>query len=117
MVVTGDGIEATVDLAPTTSVRDLVEALEADHGAVSLGARRERAPAASSEGGFRATAQDRLTKRQWGVLRTAYLSGFFDWPRTTTGEEIAETFDLSQPTINRHLRVGERKLLELLFEE
>jgi PAS domain S-box-containing protein len=117
MVVTGDGIEATVDLAPTTGVRELVEALEADHGPVSLGARRERAPAASSEGGFRATARDRLTERQWGVLRTAFLSGFFDWPRTTTGEEIAETFDLSQPTINRHLRVGERKLLELLFEE
>ena len=117
MVVTGDGIEATVDLAPTTGVRELVEALEADHGPVSLGARRERTPAASSEGGFRAAAQDRLTERQWGVLRTAFLSGFFNWPRTTTGEEIAETFDLSQPTINRHLRVGERKLLELLFEE
>jgi PAS domain S-box-containing protein len=117
MVVTGDGIEATVDLAPTASVRDLVEALEADYGPVSLGARRERTPTATSEGGFRVAARDRLTDRQWAVLRTAYLSGFFDSPRTTTGQEIAETFDLSQPTINRHLRVGERKLLELLFEE
>jgi predicted DNA binding protein len=117
MVVTSDDIELTVDLTPAASVRELVKTLEAEYGTVSLGARRERTPAVTSEEGFRVAARDRLTERQWSVLRTAYLSGFFDWPRTTTGKEVAETFDLSQPTINRHLRVGERKLLELLFEE
>ena len=116
MEVTADGIEATVELASTASVREFVEVLEAEHGPATLEARRDRTAVANTESGFRVSVRDSLTDRQWQVLRAAYLSGFFDWPRTTTGVEIAETFDLSQPTINRHLRVGERKLLELLFE-
>lgn len=51
------------------------------------------------------------------VLRTAYLSGFFDWPRKSTGTALAERLGISQPTMSRHLRVGERKLLELVFED
>jgi len=66
---------------------------------------------------MRAAFEELLTERQQEVLRTAYLSGFFDWPRETTGEEVAEMLDITQPTVNRHLRVSERKLLDLLLED
>jgi len=117
MTVTPEGVTATVELAPTADVRAFVDALETEHGPVSLDARRDRTTPASDQGRFRAEARERLTDRQWEVLRAAHLSGFFDWPRSTTGEEIADTFALSQPTINRHLRVGERKLFDLLFAD
>jgi PAS domain S-box-containing protein len=117
MTVTPGGIAATVELAPTADVRAFVDALETEHGPASLDARRDRTTPAGNRGRFRAEARERLTDRQWEVLRAAHLSGFFGWPRSTTGEEIADTFDLSQPTINRHLRVGERKLFDLLFDD
>ena len=117
LVVDGDCATATVELAPTADVRSFVEAVGSHHGPTRLTGRRERSKPGRSDSGFRAAVEERLTDRQQQVLRTAHLSGFFEWPRETTGEELAETFDVSQPTINRHLRVGERKLFELLFED
>jgi len=111
-----DGVDATIEVAPTTGVREFVETLEETCRSVRLTARRERSEPGRDKG-FRASVEDNLTDRQWEVLRAGYLSGFFDWPRTTTGEELADAFDISQPTVNRHLRVGERKLLDLLFDE
>jgi len=112
----GSGVKITVEVMPTTDVREFVEALDDRYAAATLVARRDL-PIDRTRSGFRATVEERLTDRQHQILRTAFLSGYFEWPRTTTGEEIAETFDVSQPTINRHLRVSERKLLELLFDE
>jgi len=51
------------------------------------------------------------------VLRTAYFAGFFEWPRQSTGEEVAEMLDVTQPTVNRHLRLGQQRLLAQLFDE
>jgi predicted DNA binding protein len=50
------------------------------------------------------------------VLRTAYFGGFFEWPRESTSEDIAELLNVSQPTINRHLRLSQQRLLSQLFE-
>jgi predicted DNA binding protein len=60
---------------------------------------------------------DLLTDRQEEVLRTAYLSGFFETPRDRTGGEVAESLDVSQPTFNNHLRAAQRKLFTLLLED
>lgn len=40
------------------------------------------------------------------VLGTAYFAGFFDWPRASTGEDVAELLGVPQPTVNRHLRLA-----------
>jgi len=65
--------------------------------------------------GHVASLLESLTDRQLEVLRTAYFGGFFEWPRESTGEEVAELLDVSQPTVNRHLRLGQRALLAQLF--
>ncbi|WP_458190939.1 PAS domain-containing protein [Haladaptatus sp. NG-WS-4] len=59
---------------------------------------------------------DQLTERQRTTLEVAYYSGFFDWPRTITGEELAERLDVTQGTVSHHLRHGERKLMEAFFK-
>jgi len=117
LTVSPDGVDATVELAPGASVRDLVDALDTQYGSAELLARQDRTEPATSRGGFREAVEDALTDRQLETVRTAYLSGFFDWPRATTGEEIADSLGVSQPTVNRHLRVGERKILDRLFED
>ncbi|WP_436936290.1 PAS domain S-box protein [Halovenus marina] len=117
LVLTGESASVTVEVPYTTDVRSFVERIESAHDTTQLLARREESNPARRPEGFRATLRDRLTERQQQILRTAYLTGFFDWPRKTTGAEIAESFDVTQPTINRHLRIGQRKCLELLFDD
>jgi len=63
-----------------------------------------------------AAALEGLTDRQREVLRTAHLSGYFEWPRDRTGEEVAESLGISQSTFNRHLRRSERALVARVFE-
>lgn len=59
---------------------------------------------------------ERLTDRQREVLEFAFEAGYYEWPRETTGEELAEQLDISQPTLSEHLSAAERKLLSLLLE-
>ncbi len=113
----GETADVVVHLATGTDVRTFITHLESRYETVRLDARRERETHLRTEQGIRSALDDRLTDRQQEVLRTAYLSGFFDWPRETTGEEVAEMLDITQPTVNRHLRVGERKLLDLILDE
>jgi len=116
--VTADatGLEVEVDVPMGTDVRSFVEMLEGE-GSVELRARREVTRSLQTRSGVIETMLDELTKRQQEVLRTAYLAGFFNWPRDTTGEELAAMLDVSQPTINRHLRLAERTIMRQLFDD
>ncbi|GGO01674.1 MULTISPECIES: bacterio-opsin activator domain-containing protein [Haloarcula] len=110
-----DRVDVVVHLASEVDVRTFVEQLESRYADVTLNARREKTTRRPNHGSIRAALEEKLTDRQLEVLQTAYLSGFFDWPRETTGEEVASMLDITQPTVNRHLRVSERKLLELVL--
>lgn len=59
---------------------------------------------------------DDLTPRQQEVLQTAYYGGFFEQPRNSTGTDIADALDISQPAFSKQLRKGERKLLQAIYE-
>ncbi|QLH76503.1 PAS domain S-box protein [Halosimplex rubrum] len=109
-------IEAVVDVSAATDVRAFVEMLGETYPSVELTTRRtvDRSDDRERRAG---SAFDALTDRQLEVLRTAYYAGFFEWPRTSTGEDVAEMLDVSQPTVNRHLRVGQQRLLDRLFED
>lgn len=60
---------------------------------------------------------DRMTDRQRAVLRAAFFGGYFDWPRGSTAEEIADSMDVSSPTFHRHLRQGLHTVLASLVAE
>lgn len=113
----GDRLELTVDVPTGTDVREFVDVLGEQYATVELRARRhvERSMGTRSE--LVTSLFDVLTDRQLEVLRTAYFAGFFDWPRESTGEEIAEMLGVTQPTVNRHLRIGQQRLLAQLFDD
>ena len=114
LVADGDTIETTVTLPSSADVRKLIETLEDGYRSVELRAKRERS--AVERGTDPITAvEEQLTDRQLEAVRTAYLNGYFNWPRTNTGEEVAERLGITQPTFNRHLRTTERKLFSSLF--
>ncbi|KAA9398434.1 PAS domain S-box protein [Haloarcula sp. CBA1130] len=57
-----------------------------------------------------------LTDRQQEVLRTAFLAGYYAWPRDTSAEQLAETLDIASPTLLQHLRRAERNLIDAIFD-
>jgi PAS domain S-box-containing protein len=63
------------------------------------------------------TFLSRVTERQLEVLKAAYYGGFFESPREQSGEEIAESLDISGPAFYEHTRTVQRKLFETLFDE
>ncbi|MFC6726462.1 bacterio-opsin activator domain-containing protein, partial [Halobium palmae] len=97
-------------------VHTVIEALERKYEGVDLLAQRERERPVESRQEVWAKFRESLTDRQWSSLQTAYYAGFFDWPRTSTGEEVAESLDISPATFHEHLRAAQRKLLAALLE-
>jgi len=103
-------------LSPTADVRAILEALQATHGDVELLARREEDRPRQTTQEIRSALDERLTDRQREVLQTAFIGGFFDWPRKRTGEDIASVMGISQSTFLQHLRVAERKVLSTTLQ-
>lgn len=59
---------------------------------------------------------EELTDRQRETLEVGYYAGFFEWPRETSGDELAELMGVSPPTAHHHLRHGQQKLLSAFFD-
>ncbi|WP_210424025.1 bacterio-opsin activator domain-containing protein [Halorussus ruber] len=111
-----DGGRVTAELPRTGDVRNVVEAVRRQHPNADLVAQRERERETETAGEFRASVEERLTDRQLEALQTAHFAGYFDWPRETTGEEVADLMDISQSTFLQHLRAAEEKLFDAMFD-
>ncbi|MCL7417496.1 MAG: helix-turn-helix domain-containing protein [Halalkalicoccus sp.] len=103
-------------LPQSVAVKAVIEGILANHPDGELRARRQVERSGTNRQAFRAVLEADLTERQREVLQAAYLSGFFGWPRESTGEEIAESLGITPSTLHQHLRVAERKLLDAFFD-
>ena len=113
--VAADTAEMTVVIPPSGDVRQLIEALEPHYERIELVSRREKSMGADTADSLSNAVTAQLTDRQYEVVQAAHLNGYFEWPRASTGEEVAEALDITQPTFNRHLRTTEQKLFATLF--
>jgi predicted DNA binding protein len=59
---------------------------------------------------------DALTDRQRYVLETALEHGYYDWPRDTTGEALADELNITPATFAEHIRHAERAILTTLLD-
>jgi PAS domain S-box-containing protein len=59
---------------------------------------------------------ERLTDRQLAALEAAYGAGFFNWPRDSSGEALADSLGISPSTYHQHLRKAQQTLMEIVFE-
>lgn len=112
----GERARGTVEMPVEADVRGTVEAVKNLAPSGRVVAQREREKPERTTPEYRMEFFDSLTDRQRTALKTAYFAGFFDWPRTNTGEEVAELLDVSAPTFHQHLRHAQSKLLETFFE-
>ena len=98
-------------------VRPVADGLRTAFAGARLASKRSVPREPRSEDSLREGVADRFTDRQWAALSAAYHGGYFDWPRGSTAEEVADAMGVSSPTFHNHLRKAQRQLLDGLFED
>jgi hypothetical protein len=116
VVATQGQARFTVELPYEAEARELYDLVEQQYPGTDLVGYHERERPVQTRQEFRAALADRFTDRQETALRTAFLGGFFEWPRQIDGNELAEAMDISRPTYHQHLRAAQQKVLEELFD-
>ncbi|WP_435062922.1 helix-turn-helix domain-containing protein [Halobaculum sp. EA56] len=109
----GEG-RVVAEVPSHVTIRRVVERFTERHPGSELLAHRQR-DRCLRVGHSEAGPLDELTQRQEEALRTAYASGYFNWPRDNGAEDCAAALGISQPTFSQHLRAGQRRLFEALF--
>lgn len=105
------------DVAPDTDVRVLIEQLQDEFPNTDLLAKRELDRSIETIESFPEDGMDKLTDRQRETLEIAYRAGYYDWPRESTAEDIAESMDIASPTLHRHLRKAQNKVLSEFIDK
>jgi len=113
-----DGVGTLIVNAPLSAdVREVVDAYTELNPDSRLVAKREiNSPTATMDSLIEGV-DDVLTEKQQSTMTTAYYSGYFEWPRAKTAEEVADSLDISPATFHQHLRAAERRLLSLVCDE
>ncbi|NGM67511.1 PAS domain S-box protein [Natronolimnobius sp. AArcel1] len=106
----------TGECAADTELRTVVDGLRAVFPDSKLVGKRETERTVQTAREFRTGLEDQLTDRQEATLRAAYYGGYYDWPRESTAEEIADAMDVSSPTLHNHLRKAQHELLQTFFD-
>jgi hypothetical protein len=105
------------EVAPCADVRAIAEHVADGSPSANLVAKREAEPSVRTPTEFQRSLDGKLTDRQRSVLQAAYHAGYFDWPRGSTAEDLADSIGVSSPTLHNHLRRGQRKLLATFFDD
>lgn len=114
--VNGTG-HISVELPTEADARDIVALIQEHYSNTELVAYRERERPPKTKQEYIGQLKDNLTERQLTALQTAYLSGFYEWKRPVSGDDLAETMDIARSTFHQHLRAAERKLVAELFDQ
>jgi len=100
-----------------TDVRALADDLSDAFPGLELASKRERERSDRSSTAFRASLHESLTDKQAAVLRAAFHAGYFEWPRGSTAEELADAIGVTSPTLHNHLRRAQQKLLSEFVDD
>jgi len=113
LTVGSDEARLVAALPAAVDRRAFLSALGTDADETTVLAKRIRTERDPDDDGPLAT----LTERQRDAVRAAYHAGFFEWPRESSGEEVAADLGVAQPTFVEPLRHAEAKLLADLLDE
>lgn len=111
------GERVVAEVPPEADVRALADDLAADFPGLELASKRERERAGERSTAFRASLHESLTDKQAAVLRAAFHAGYFEWPRGSTAEELADAIGVTSPTLHNHLRRAQQKLLSEFVDD
>ncbi|MFB6184707.1 MAG: bacterio-opsin activator domain-containing protein [Haloarculaceae archaeon] len=101
----------TVHLSPGVEVRQFIDWLQEAYPTIETLTRRQVTRRENAAARVERVLAEQLTERQRAALETAFYAGFFEWPRETTGEDVAASLDIAPSTFAQHLRKAERKVV------
>jgi predicted DNA binding protein/PAS domain-containing protein len=101
----------------TADVREIVQAYQSYNPQSELVSKRRVDRPLRTADQLRSEIEGELTEKQLSAVSTAYFSGYYEWPRESTAEEIADSIGISASTLHQHLRHAHRKLLTAILEE
>jgi PAS domain-containing protein/DNA-binding CsgD family transcriptional regulator len=107
-------VEFVAEVAPGTDVRRVVDRVTTAAPGTSLRSKR-RLDRPASASPLDAADDGALTDRQREVIEAALRSGYFEWPRETNAEELADSLGIASSTLHSHLRKAERKLVGSMY--
>ncbi|ODR80931.1 hypothetical protein BG842_00575 [Haladaptatus sp. W1] len=115
-VIIDDGdYQMTIHLAPSVDVHQVIDAVEKEYPQAEMVRRRQITRSHDDSQRILRHLVSDLTDRQHATLDAAYHAGFFEWPRETSGEDVAESMGVAPPTFHQHLRKAERKVFDIVF--
>ncbi|WP_290817392.1 bacterio-opsin activator domain-containing protein, partial [Halovivax sp.] len=109
------GLGLVVDVPTGVDAHSAVAVVESAFGDAELVAKSTVERSSATE--LRSELLGELTDRQLEVMQVAYYGGFFEDPRETTGEAVADALGISPAAFYRHNRTVQRKLFDALFDE
>ncbi|WP_249038744.1 helix-turn-helix domain-containing protein [Haloterrigena salifodinae] len=113
----GDG-RVVVEVASKSDAAELVDRLEREHPTVTVDDCRDRRRSTPlfARHDFTQSVVETLTDRQREVFLTAYMNGFYDWPRKHEASELAAKLEIAPATFSQHLRAAEGKIFSSLLD-
>jgi predicted DNA binding protein/PAS domain-containing protein len=100
----------------TADVREIVAAYQSYNPQSELVTKRRVDRPLRTADQLQSEIEDELTDKQLSAVSVAYYSGYYEWPRESTAEEVAESIGISASTLHQHLRHAHRKLLTAILE-
>lgn len=97
-------------------VREFMEMFTSKYPEAEVVGRQNREQSLRQLSDVESLVEADLTDRQLEILKLAYRSGYFERPRQRTAEDLADDLEVTHPTVTRHLREAERKILSLIFD-
>lgn len=113
-VVEAGDLSLTIHVSPAADIRHVIDLVEDRYPQADM-TRRQQITRSQDGGQQTQLLADELTDRQREVLEVALYSGYFEWPRTASGEEVADSLGIAPATFSQHLRRAQRQVFEDIF--
>ena len=115
-VIEDGNLHLTLHFAPNADVQQAVDSVKTAYPEATLITRSRTVRPDQQPHQPMELLSDRLTDRQLAALEAAYGAGFFNWPRDSSGEALADSLGISPSTYHQHLRKAQQTLMEIVFE-
>lgn len=109
-------LNVRIHLPEGTDVRRVLESVADQYDRVEPLTRRQIQRPRGLPEQTTASLLEGLTDRQQTVLEAAYYSGYYEWPRAVSGEDLADRLEIAPATFSQHLRAAQERILERIFE-
>jgi len=105
----------TFHVTPSADIRQIIDTVERTYPEAEMVKRQQTVrPDRTSELELNELLSA-LTDRQQTCLETAVYSGYFEWPRDASAEDVARSIGVSPPTFHEHLRKAQKNVFSSLY--